>query len=201
MGGVFLGAYFMGSYSDGRVAGQSDNVTLNWGKELAAGRCVKPGKQVVNVTQKVLNSVDSGTAGNYWAFDNYNRTIQVWQQEGGTYCAVVKYQGQFDAQEGQISPGNGGTLDGSEDGNFEGGYRGTIVGTLKTSPAWKANGTVGDVDYQCAIDGTCPGAVNWLGQYFNAGYSFAYDWWGWIYHTGRNGTWVNSVDANSGDIL
>ncbi len=184
----------------GSVLASNGKPTLNWGSEVNAGRCVKPGKQVINVKQEVKNSVDSGIAGNYWAFDNYQREIQVWQQEGGTYCALVRYQGKFDGQDGQRSPGNGGNLNGSEDGTFEGGYRATITGSLKTNPSWAKNGNIGSVDYKCDINGTCPGAVNWTGIYFNSP-SFSYDWWGWIYHGGKFGTWVNSVDGNKGDIL
>jgi hypothetical protein len=54
-------------------------------------------------------------------------------------------------------------------------------------------------NYQCNIDGTCPGAVDWVGQYFSS-YAFDYLWWGWVYHAGSHGSWVNSVDGNSGDI-
>ena len=131
--GVVAGAFLVGNYTKGRVAGEKDQVVLNWGKQINTGKCVKPRKQVINVTQKVENSVDSGVAGNNWAFDDYNRSIQLWEQEEGTYCAIVKYQGKFDAVEGQTSPNAGGTLDGSEDGNFEGGYRGTITNTLKNN--------------------------------------------------------------------
>ncbi len=174
---------------------------LNWGSEMNASECDKTGAPVINVTQKVINTVDSGEGGNYWAYDNLTRNIQVWETSGGTYCAEVSYQGKFDAQGGQTSPGAGGTLDGDEDGTFQGGYRAAITGTLMASPAWKTRGNVGTADYQCDITGVCPGAVNWVGQYFEGGYGFAYEWWGWIYHAGAHGTWVNSSDGNSGDIL
>lgn len=175
--------------------------SLAWGKELNPGKCVKAGKLVIEATEKVEKSVDSGIAGNFWAFDDYTRHFQVWEQEGGTYCAIVKYEGKFDSQSGQTSPGAGGTLDGSEDGSFEGGYRATIAGSLRTNPGWKTKGNVGTTKYNCDISGTCPGRVDWVGQYFNAGYSFAFDWWGWIYHGGNAGTWVNASEGNSGDIL
>ena len=54
------------------------------------------------------------------------------------------------------------------------------------------------------VDGRIPTAFapgwNWVGQYFESGYNFTYEWWGWIYHAGKHGTWVNSIDGNSGDI-
>src|SRR3989339_596980 len=82
--------------------------TFNWGKEVNASNCDKVGGPVVNVHEKVVNTVDSGLAGNYWAYDNLNRTIQVWEQKDGTYCVLVKNAGNFDAQENQVSPGNTG---------------------------------------------------------------------------------------------
>lgn len=177
-------------------------LTPGRGAELNSGECDTAGPPAINVRQKVLNSVDSGEGGNYWAFDNYGRQIMAWQQGGdGTYCAVVRYQGKFDAQAGQASPGAAGTLAGDEDGTFQGGYRATIAGTLKENPDWETRGTIGTVDYQCDISGNCPGAENWADAYFEPGYSFEYEWWGWIYHGDKCGTWVNSMDRNAGDVL
>lgn len=172
--------------------------------ETIPSTCEKTGSPVINVTQKVINSVDSGEAGNYWAFDNYNRTIQVWNQTNGSYCALVNYDGKFDAQSGQRSPGDTAVLTGSEDGNFKGGYRAIIHGSLLPTPAWSTKGTLGSIDYQCTIAGNCPGAIDWTSQYFATsatGYTFDYAWWGWEYHTTGQKTWVNSSEGNSGDVL
>jgi hypothetical protein len=175
--------------------------TLNWGTEVNASECTPSGAPVVNVVEKVLNGVDSGEGGNYWAFSNYTRHIQVWATStNDEYCAVVQYSGRFYGEEGQTSPGNNEALDGDEDGTFQGGYRATITGSLLESPGWKTRGSVGTVDYDCDIDGNCDGYVDWVAQYFGGGYGFSYEWWGWIYHGGRFGTWVNSIDGNSGDI-
>ena len=173
---------------------------LNFGKELNGSKCIASGAPVINVNEQVLNTVDSGIGGNNWAFDNTNRTIQVYEQSLGTYCAVIRYQGQFDSEAGQQSPGNTEELDGDEDGSFEGGYRGTITGTLKTEPDWVTHGSVGTTDYRCDISGNCPGYISWLGQYFEGGYTFTYDWWGWIYRSPNHGVLVNAVTGNSGDI-
>ncbi|HEV8405792.1 MAG TPA: hypothetical protein VGQ13_07800 [Nitrososphaera sp.] len=180
---------------------------LDWGSKINVGQCDETIKLVIDVSQKVLNDVDSGEAGNNWAFDNYNRQIQVWLQSDGTYCALVRYKGNFDGQENQQSPGTvssppGGLLTGEEDGSFEGGYRAIIIGSLKTNPDWSTRGSVGTFNYNCdLITGICPGYENWVEKYFNPGYIFLFDWWGWIYHGGNCGTWVNSVDGNSGDVL
>lgn len=175
--------------------------TLHWGSQINAGQCSETGNLVINVVQTVVNDVDSGEGGNYWAYDNFVRQIQVWEQADGTYCAMIHTEGQFDGQEEQLSPGKGGILSGNENGSFEGGYSGIITGTLSDTPLWPTTGDVGTTDYQCDLSGTCNGYVNWITRYFDAGASFAYQWWGWVYHGGSYGTWVNSVDGNSGDIL
>ncbi len=174
---------------------------FNWGKELNASACEKVGRPVVNVMQKVVNDVDSGLSGN-WAFDSLNRQIQVWETATtGAYCAEVSYQGKFDARAGQVSPGDQAVaLTGDEDGSFHGGYRATVTGTLLASPLWGIRGQVGTTDYACDLAGNCPGYVDWVAQYFEPNYGFAYEWWGWIYRSGSH-VWVNASTGNSGDVL
>ncbi len=177
------------------------NPAPKWGAIANPSQCTPNGELVVNAIEKVVNSVDSGEGGNNWAFINYNKSIQVWAQEDGTFCVRVIYLGRFQGVAGQISPGAGGILSGTEKGSFEGGYWATVTGTLKSAPGWTTNGLAANTDHQCAISGICPGAVSWLEQYFEPGYGFVQTWWGWTYHGGKNGSWVNSVDGNSGDIL
>lgn len=177
-------------------AGQS----FNAGKQLNANQCDTKGKPVINVTEKIENTVDSGEGGNYWAFDDINRQIQVWKNSENEYCALIQNQGKFDGQEDQKSPGNTGTLTGNEDGTFQGGYRAKIVGAMKEDPGWKTNGSVGTHDYNCDITGDCTNYINWVDQYFGPSYIFSYEWWGWTYNY-KNKSWVNSSDGNSGDII
>lgn len=172
---------------------------LNWGTQVNAGTCQRVGPQVINVTGKVIHDVDSGLAGNNWAFDDLNRTIQVWAQPDGKYCAVVRNSGQFDAQAGQTSPGNNGPLTGEEDGTFEGGYVLIIDGVLNPAPAWKTKGNIGIVDYACDINGNCPGYASWLTTYFTVN-TYSYEFWGWVYH-GISDNWVNSSEGTSGDVF
>ncbi|OGM55932.1 hypothetical protein A3E46_00970 [Candidatus Woesebacteria bacterium RIFCSPHIGHO2_12_FULL_46_16] len=172
---------------------------FDWREEVNPRQCDKAGRPVVNVVQNVVNDADSGLGG-YWAFDKYIRHIQVWGQQDGSYCALVSYYGTFDAQAGQPSPGNTGTLDGNEDGFMQGGYRAIIDGTLKSQPSWPRYGSVGTFDYQCNLSGDCPGRVSWPDQYFESGYGFSQPWWGWIYRSPRHGVWINSIGGNSGDI-
>jgi hypothetical protein len=171
--------------------------------QTSPSECNTSESPIINVTQKVDKSIDSGEAGNYWAFDSFNRKIQVWKQTDGTYCALVDYEGKFDAQAGQQSPGNTAVLTGKEDGNFKGGYRAVINGNLKATPDLTTKGSIGTASYNCDLSGNCPGAFNWTEKYFNTaatGYSFSYSWWGWEYKVGTK-VWVNSSDGNTGDIL
>jgi len=184
---------------------------FNPGNELSQVKCGSPttGSPIVEVEQKVQNDSDSGQAGNYWAFDYYSRSIRVWATKAtNTYCAVVTYNGKFYTVPGQVGPGN--TPSGAQintptnqpiNGDFSGGRRATIVGTLLTTPLWVTHGGVGTTNYQCNIFGTCPGVISWPGQYFNSGYTYNDDWWGWKYEAGSHGTWINAISGNSGNIL
>lgn len=177
--------------------------TLSWGSELGGGQCETGGAPVVDVNYKVVNSVDSGLAG-WWASEDYNKQVQLWDQGEGAYCAVVSYLGHFTGVAGQQSPGNTEPLDGSERGTFQGGYRMVITGELLAEPTWPTRGQLGAIDYECTtpvgFNVSCPGSVDWIDQYFEPGYGEGLDWWGWIYHGGRYGTWLNTSDGNSGDI-
>jgi len=174
---------------------------LDWPKETNRAACDGVGSPIVTVTQRVTGDMDSGFNGG-WAIDTYTRRIQVWQTTTDGYCAVVSYAGTFAALAGMSSPGSAsqGVLDGDEDGSMQGGYRATITGTLLTEATWTTHGTVGRFDYGCTAPGVCPGAVDWVDQYFEPGYGFSFDFWGWIYRAGRDGTWVNASTGSSGDI-
>lgn len=196
-------AVFVGVLSILFVQQQSSAKNDDLGKQLVRKECDAKGEPLINVTQHIINDVDSGQAGNYWAYDTIKREIKVWNTGANSYCATVRYEGKFAAIAGQKSPGNTGTLSGSEKGTFEGGYRAEITGTLLTIPLLPKHGSVGTTDYACDIHGNCPGAFDWTSKYFNtsaAGYTFAMPWWGWIYRD-ENHVWVNAVTGNSGDII
>ncbi len=171
---------------------------------------------IVNVTEKVKNDADSGTSGDTWALDTYKRTIKIWNMGLNNYCAVVTYDGKFQALAGHISPQQTGTLTGEEEGSMKGGYQ-TVVfsGTLSVSDPkhWPLKGEVkntngGDViDYQCATtpNPLCPGYIDYFSRYFSnvVGSNINLQEWGWIYRAENHhdGVWVNALDGNSGDIL
>lgn len=173
---------------------------LNFGSQLNATQCkAGDGKLVVNVVQHVVNNADSGVGGNTWALDNFQRQIQVWQTSDTTFCATLKYQGSFVTFAGH-SPGNGSEIAAGITGTFEGGYIAQITGKLKSVPGASTRGNIGTVDYACDASGNCPGASFWAELYFESAFTFDQPWWGWIYHAGADGTWVNAVSGNSGDI-
>lgn len=179
---------------------------LQWGKDTNAVQAcddLDSRAPIINVIEFVTGDVDSGTAGNYWAYDEYTRHIQVYQNATeGSFCASVDYQGSFKPIAGQQSPGANHTplLGDKDNGRMQGGYVGTIVGTLLTNPEWVTNGNVGSYDYACNPDGTDCKYVSWISKYFEPSATFSYVNWGWIYRAGKYGTWVNADNGNSGDI-
>jgi len=175
---------------------------LNWGSQTSQAQC-GPGPLVINVVQKVVNDDDSGVGGNAWAKDDFVRQIQVVQTGVGTFCATVSYQGTFTTLAG-LSPQNTGTIAAGVLGAFQGGYISNFTATLSANPTARRQGNIGTYDYQCDGSFNCPGYVDWTTLYFNNGAGAAVDfgWWGWVYHAGNNGSWVNEIapPGNSGDI-
>jgi hypothetical protein len=39
---------------------------------------------------------------------------------------------------------------------------------------------------------------DWINTYLEPGATFMLEWWGWIYHGGQNGTWVNACATSDG---
>ncbi len=170
------------------------------GKEVNASVCNQSLPPVVNIKYSVTNDADSGTLGNVWAFDNYNKTVQVWPQTDGSFCAVVKYMGQFvtNAGDSPQAATTDGTVGAGVQGTFEGGYIGTFSGVLNNG--LQTNGDLGLYDYSCDLAYNCPGIFNWLNEYFPGNTNFAQSFWGWNYQAGSNGSWANVSTGNSGDI-
>lgn len=156
------------------------------------------GELVVDMEQNVLNDHDSGVAGNSWALDAYEREIRVWQTGVNTFCAIVRYDGEFVTLAG-TSPGGSSTVAAGVEGDLEGGYR-TTAFTATFAPTRPTEGDLGTFDYGCDVSPSCPGRVSWFGFYFTNISGLDLAWWGWSYDAGENGFWVNSIDGNSGEI-
>ena len=177
------------------------NAGTNWGKYVNPSSC--SGKLVINVTYDVVNDADSGVAGNYWAYDNYRREIQVWQEGTDTFCVVTRYEGRFTTVE-TTSPSGAGTVSAGQTGTMVGGYQATFSGTLSPAPGYPQSGYIGSFDFGWAgnTSSPAPSPFSWLGVYFSSVNWSTWDqpFWGWVYHGGGCGTWYNTNLGNSGDI-
>jgi hypothetical protein len=183
---------------------------LNWGAALHAGATSCPnGTLVINAVQKVIGDTDSGFGGG-WATDDFVRQIKVVKLSATTFCATVSYEGNFTTYAG-ISPSGTSTVGPDVVGSFQGGYTSTIfTGTLNPAPAvvggtsngvaLRTKGSIGTFDYGCDVNFNCPGYFDWVAAYFTTSAGFDLSWWGWIYHGGHNGTWVNQIAGSTGDI-
>jgi hypothetical protein len=206
---------FTAEHQHGTHSGDGDHAAFEFS---CAGSGAVKGNRIINVTESIVNDVDSGEAGNYWAFDTVKRSITIWNVGPDQYCAILNYyDASFKAIAGQTSPGKGGVLSGEEYGSFAGSARFTITGQLYVSDptAWPTSGKVNGgaaVDYQCDVSGNCPGYVSFLAKYFNTSspsFSFDEPQWGWRYVGLDSGTkpptsagvWINAYTGNSGDIL
>jgi hypothetical protein len=195
--------------------------SLNWGSEVNPSQC--PTDQgyrylEINVTRKVEADFAPGanhfdvtgtpTAPDGWAAREYNQHIQVWKigvveppPDGGNvggerYCALVRYQGSFVSNAG-TGPNDNGSLAAGVDGTFEGGYR--LIFNADENYTAPTRGHIGTFDVSTS-------ATDWITSYFvNIGVRTgtsatpgipAPAWWGWVYHGGHNGTWVNAIGGN-----
>jgi len=186
---------------------------LNWGKRISNDDCAPDanGPPVINIKRQVLNSLDSGFGSDiWWAMEDYRQSLTVFRVGADTFCLLSSFQGRFNGLAGYDSPADNGPMSGDESGPFQGGYHAVVEGELKPRGEFgmPARGFAGTFDFECdaqASQGTfppvCPGHPDFLGQYFEPGYSLQYQWWGWIYRGGRAGTFVNSSDGSDGDIL
>jgi hypothetical protein len=201
------------------MSSQAIAAPLDWGYQLnAADEACPPGKKLINITRKISGSLDSGTGnsdyGNaYWATSNYIQQIQVVEIGTDEFCARVTTRGDFESVGGD-GPGcseedNCGTADGrleaSVVGTFQGGATQIIYGVFNPGQN-RTKGSIGKYDADCNPEtGLCPGGGgsvfnSWIDDYYEAGFRRTYLWWGWVYHGGNNGSWVNATGGNQGNI-
>lgn len=177
-------------------------------KDLSKKQCKVDGakaKQLVDVHFKLVNDFDSGFAGNAWANDTIDRQLRIWGLSDGTFCAVVSDHGKFVTFAGP-SPSGSSTVAGGIKGELEGGYVTTFF-TGTYAPTLPTHGNLGTYDLMCVDANTCPGGLDrpsaFNSSYFSSTSGPDLAQWGWIYHAGRHGTWLNQDDvlpANGGDI-
>lgn len=171
--------------------------------DISAKQCMTNGaKQVVNVHYTLLNSADSGFAGNAWANDTILRHLRIWKHNDGTHCVQVADIGAFVTYAG-ASPSGTSTVPAGVRGIMNGGYiTSDVVGVF--APTRPVRGYLGTFDMQCDQSFNCPGVRPSWPDYFDPGVTAnEFAQWGWIYWAPRHGTWLNQDDvpaAQSGDI-
>lgn len=167
-------------------------------------------KLVISVTMHVTNDEDSGLAG-YWALDNYQKTVQIWQAPDGTFYVVARYIGTFTTFPGALSPMAAIPETATATGTYQGGYVAEITGTLKASPSYATHGSLGSFDYGGTVTDIQLGTYgsgqtgdttpfSYVSAYFSPAPSFSYINWGWTYNY-HGQTWNNYQSGNSGDIV
>ncbi len=175
---------------------------------------VPPGSALVlNIVYTVTNDEDSGMLG-YWALDNYNKRVQVWQDPTNPHLfyVVARYTGNWNTFAGALSPETGATQSQDASGTFQGGYVGTFTATgMVSSPAYHTFGNIGTFDfggtkadvllgtYGAGQTGPTAG-FDWTSTYFAGVSGFTQSQWGWTYHY-RGQTWNNYYSGNTGDIV
>lgn len=174
----------------------------NWGSYVNASSCAG-GTKVLDITYGVTNDSDSGLAGDWWALDNYQKLVQVWQESDDTYCAVVHYAGQFTTLAGQASPGmTVPSLPGGFTGTMAGGYTATFPYAMNPNPAYPTSGYIGSFNLEGGVNGN-GASFDWVSTYFDVNDGFAkflQPTWGWVYQGGTCGTWYNTYLGTNGDI-
>ena len=166
-------------------------------------------KLVMNISMKVTNDEDSGLAG-YWALDNFNKTVKVWQTPDGSFYALAMYEGTWQTFAGALSPQSGTVEPKDGCGTVEGGYVATFTATAFTQHfgyigKFDFGGTKADIllgTYEAGQTGsTTP--YDWVSAYFTGVTGFDQPHWGWTYEY-QNQKWFNYADADggtSGDII
>ncbi|HEX8731415.1 MAG TPA: hypothetical protein VF725_05085 [Ktedonobacterales bacterium] len=170
----------------GHAAAAAQPPHLNYGAQLNAAQC-DGGVAVVDVTYKVLNDPDSSITGQNWAMDNFNKHVQVWQTGANSFCAIVTYNGDFTTLASNSPQDTDPSIPAGITGTSHGGYYALFNGTLNPSPAEPTTGNLGVVDLNSA-------SLDWSQVYFGTD-NLNLVWWGWIYRTPHNGTWVNACAA------
>jgi len=216
-GSVIVGAGLLALLLSSSATFAAPAQHLDWGFQLnASDTACPPGDSVLNISYKLTNSLDSGTGTNdygtpWWAYLDYVLQVQVFQLDDTTFCARVKNEGSWESVGGDgpgcLNDSNCGTVDGRLEagvvGTMQGGFTMTFPSSDFNPDDLKTKGSIGRFDHDCdAAAGTCDGAgvTRWRSLYFPDYSSSSFAWWGWVYHGGRNGSWANAANGNTGNL-
>jgi len=137
-------------------------------------------------------SADSGTCGNEWATDKFNRyfTVSTTPNLDGTYTVILEYrQAKFETiagpSPGACDLGNNATVGAGIKGKFSGTFTIIVSGGTYNADAKPGPGTT---------------AASFVPEVFGPTATFAVPAFSLEYSTANNGSWTNSSSGNSGDI-
>ena len=160
--------------------------------------CPTSKPMVVDVTDTALNIADLGADLHVWALDSGNESIQMWRTGSNAYCVKKHIVGTFTTFAG-ASPEGTGSVPADVTGTFEATTYLKIHGTF--SPTVPTAGFIGTFDARCDQNGDCPGGeprVTTL--YFSRVTAFNLGWYHAAYDAGSCGTWIQTVDGDTGDV-
>jgi len=158
---------------------------------------------VLKINYKVTNDEDSGFVG-FWALDNYNKQVQVWQDptNPNLFYVVARYEGNWNTFAGALSPAAGLTESTDASGTFQGGWAGTFTATgMVSSPSYPTFGNIGTFNFggtksdvllgTYGAGQTGPTTIfDWVNTFFTGASSPSLTQWGWTYHY-KSQTWNN----------
>jgi hypothetical protein len=160
------------------------------------------GKPVLAVSYRVQNDVDTGVAGNAWAFDMYSRGVRVWRKPHGRFCSVSTYDGEFTSIAG-TSPGGKWQLPAGIRGTFSGTSVTTFRAKLSPRAGAPLRGFLGTKDFACTsadVKGRCTGTWDWINDYFANVSGFRYARYAFRYHATQNGNGTFSDSLAGGKV-
>ena len=141
-------------------------------------------------------SPDSGTCGNFWAQDTFDRDfrVHVTPEPDGTYHVVQQFKDGSFVTEAGPSPGGcetnpGGTVEAGVTGRMHGFFIMKVTGTFNPAAV--------------CTEKTCGTTAGFVTTVFGAGASFDIPTFLFQYAAGRNGHWKNASPdrgGNHGDI-
>jgi len=145
------------------------------------------------------SSLDSGTCGNNWANDTFNRFFKVVTDANpdGTYTVTEDFrQGSFETVAGQ-SPGAC-EPGGNPTATVGAGVTGKLSGVFNIIVS---NGTFNPAARPADLDGDgMIGTTDFIGSVFGTGATYDFQHYSFQYTTKNHGSWINSDAGNSGDV-
>jgi hypothetical protein len=155
--------------------------------------------KVADVTESLHHFADVGTDGHVWALTDVTVRIQVWAVGNNHFCVHSELDGTFTSFAG-VSPNLTGTISAGTTGTVHG-YDWAVV-TGEFAPVVPLSGFVGDFDLGCDQHDVCAirrgPAYLFFGSGVQALHARSFDF---VYDGGEHGTWNESNEGATGDIV